>query len=90
MDLLYDGFFLAFVGFPALAFVVGLAAGVLFNRLWAGAVAGAATTIVLVFTVANDSLFAWMPIHAATGFIGGALSYLVRRALTRRGGPSVR
>lgn len=84
MDLWQDGFFLAFVGFPVLAFAVGFVAGLLFTKLWAGAVAGALTNVVLTVTVANESLLAWIPVHAATGFAGGALGYLLRRAFSHR------
>lgn len=88
-NMAYDGFFLALGVFPAAALVVGLVTGVLSNRYWAGAVGGAITTLVLTVTVANDSLLAWLPVHAAVGFIGGALGCLVRRVVTgwRRGRP---
>lgn len=81
---MYDGFFLAFGLFPAVAFIVGLVTGVLSNRYWTGAVGGAVTTLVLTVTVANDSLLAWLPVHAAVGFIGGALGCFVRRSVTGR------
>ncbi len=78
-----DGFFLALGVFPTVAFIVGLVTGILSNRYWAGAVGGAVTTLVLTVTVANDSLLAWLPIHAAIGFISGALGCFGRRAVTR-------
>ena len=88
-NMVYDGFFLALGVFPAVALVVGLVTGALSNRYWAGAVGGTITTLVLTVTVANDSLLAWLPVHAAVGFIGGALGCLVRRVVTgwRRGRP---
>lgn len=76
-----DGFFLAFGVFPIVACIVGALTGALSNRYWTGAVGGAVTTLVLTMTVANDSLLAWLPVHAAVGFIGGALGCFVRRTV---------
>jgi len=83
-----DGFALALIVFPVLVALVGLITGALSNRYWAGAVAGAIMNVVLAFTVANDSLLPWAPIHAALGFAGGAIGCFGRRLLA--GAPRVK
>ena len=78
-----DGFFLAFVGFPLLALGAGFLTAALaplawrrasaLRRLGLSAAAGALTTVVLSFTVANTTLLVWLPIHAAVGLVGGVV-----------------
>jgi hypothetical protein len=46
-------------------------------------VARALTTVALSFTGANDSLMAWIPVHALLGLLGGTLGFWGRGSLVR-------